>query len=54
MSKEFLRKLRHIKKVFKRWKQGMMADGIKRCCPVIQGWDWESQGWPGVESGKGS
>lgn len=30
MSKEFLSKLRHTKKVFKRWKQGAMADGIKR------------------------
>ena len=37
MSKEFLSKLRHIKEAFKRWRQGMMADGMKSC-PIIQGW----------------
>lgn len=52
ISKEFLSKLRLTKEVFKRGKWSMMADGIKRYCPIIQGWGWESQGWPGVRSGK--
>ena len=52
-SKEFLSKLGHVKEVFKRWSQGMVADGIKRSCPVIQGWGWESQAWPRVESDEG-
>ena len=52
MNKGILTKLKSRNKVYKRWKQAQITEGIQRNCLEHAGTGLESQSPPRVESGK--